>query len=48
VLTKNQVTLIYGSIAAMHIWRISRNPAYANFFMRPSSNGLDLGIRLGR
>lgn len=45
VLTKTQVTLIYGAVAAMHTWRISRNPAYANFFARPSVRGLDLGFQ---
>lgn len=44
VLSKTQVTLIYGSVALMHSWRISRDPAYANFFARPSSHGLDLGV----
>lgn len=44
VLSKTQVTLIYGSVALMHTWRISRDPAYANFFARPGSHGLDLGV----
>jgi hypothetical protein len=44
VLTKTQVTLIYGSVAVLHTWRISRDPAYANFFARPSVHGLDLGV----
>jgi hypothetical protein len=44
IMTKTQVTLLYGSIAALHTWRISRNPAYANFFVRPSEHGLDLGV----
>lgn len=44
IMTKTQVTVLYGSIAALHSWRISRNPAYANFFARPSSHGLDFGV----
>jgi len=44
VLNKTQITLIYGSIAALHSWRISRNPAYANFFARPTYHGLDVGM----
>ncbi len=45
IMTKTQVTLLYGSIAALHTWRISRNAAYANFFARPSAHGLDFGFR---
>lgn len=48
VLDKTQITLIYGGIAALHAWRISRDPAYAHFFVRPTSRGLDLGVHLGR
>jgi hypothetical protein len=44
VMNKTQVTLLYGSIAALQTWRVSRDPAYANFFARPSSHGLDLGF----
>jgi len=44
VLDKTQVTMIYGAIAAMHTWRVARNPAYANFFARPTAHGLDIGI----
>src|ERR1041385_7694548 len=44
VLNKTQITPIYGSNAALHSWRISRNPAYANFFARPTSYGLDMGV----
>lgn len=46
VMTKTQATLLYGSVIAMHTWRISRDPHYANFFARPSANGLDLGVTL--
>ena len=38
-LTSTQVTIIYGSIAALHALRISRGGRYADFFMRPSPDG---------
>jgi hypothetical protein len=44
VMNTTQATLIFGSVAAMHAWRVSRNPAYANFFARPNANG---GLSLG-
>ena len=44
VLNRAQITAIYGGIAALHSWRISRNPAYANFFARPNPHGLDFGF----
>lgn len=44
VMNKTQVTLLFGSIAAVHTWRIARNPRYANFFARPRvDGGLDFG-----
>jgi hypothetical protein len=48
-LTKTQITLIFGSIAALHSIRIARDPAYANFFARPSPDGrVQVGIELNR
>ncbi len=48
-LTKTQVTLIFGSIAALHSIRIARDPAYANFFARPAADGrLQVGVELDR
>jgi hypothetical protein len=44
ILTKAQVTMIYGSIALLHTWRVARNPAYDHYFVRPSTHGLDLGV----
>jgi hypothetical protein len=44
IMTKTQVTVLYGSIAALHTWRVSRNPAYNNFFAWPSAHGLDFGF----
>jgi hypothetical protein len=38
-LTKTQITLIFGGLAAMHTIRIARDPAYANFFARQSADG---------
>jgi hypothetical protein len=48
-LTKTQVTLIFGSVAAMHTIRIARDPKYANFFARQTSDGrMELGVELNR
>jgi hypothetical protein len=44
VMTKTQVTLVYGGIALMHAWRVARNPAYDNFFVRPANHGLEMGF----
>ena len=46
VMTKTQATFLYGGVIASHLWRMSRDPHYANFFARPSANGLDLGLSL--
>lgn len=43
VMTKTEATLLYGTIAATHVWRISRNPAYAHFFAAPAAHGLVVG-----
>ena len=46
-LTKTQVTLIYGGVAALHAFRISRDPNYANFFARGRPDGrTDVGVQL--
>lgn len=44
VMSKTQVTMLYGGIALIHTLRIARNPAYDNFFARPSAHGLDFGM----
>lgn len=45
VMNKTQVTFLYGGVAAVQAWRISRNPAYNHFFARPSvRGGLDVGL----
>lgn len=44
VMTKTQVTLLYGSIALIHSLRVARDPAYDNFFVRPSDHGVDFGV----
>lgn len=42
-----QVTLIFSSVAAMHTFRISRDPHYANFFARPRADGgVEVGLSL--
>lgn len=47
-LSAAQITLIFGSVAALHSVRISRDPHYTNFFARPrASGGFDFGLSLG-
>ena len=48
VMTKTQVTLLFGSVVASHMWRMSRDAHYANFFARPGGNGLELGFNVTR
>jgi hypothetical protein len=46
-LNKTDITLIYGGIAALHAFRISRDGRYANFFLRPNhlgASGLLVGV----
>ena len=38
-LSKNEISLIYGSIAALHVFRIRKDGHYANFFARPAVDG---------
>lgn len=46
-LSKSQISLIYGGVAALHTVRIARDGRYANFFLRPGSeSGLAVGVRI--
>jgi hypothetical protein len=48
-LTKTDITLIYGGVALLHTWRVSRDGHYANFFVRPAAaggHGLRVGVRV--
>ncbi len=49
-LSKTDITYIYGGIAALHLFRISRDAHYADFFVRPqpspSTGGLLVGVRV--
>jgi hypothetical protein len=46
-MSKAEISLIYGGIAAMHAVRISRNGKYANFFARPSAEGgMNVGVNI--
>jgi hypothetical protein len=48
-MTITQVTLLFGGVAALHTFRISRDRHYANFFARPAPNGrVELGVQLGK
>lgn len=44
-LSKTQVSLIFGGVSAIHAWRISRDPRYAHFFVRPTGSGAVAGFR---
>ena len=46
-LSKTDITLIYGGIAALHAFRIHRDERYADFFVRPdvtAGKGLKVGV----
>jgi hypothetical protein len=43
-LSKTAITFIYGGTALMHVWRISHDARYADFFARPAPDG---GLRIG-
>jgi hypothetical protein len=45
-LSKTQVSLIFGSISALHAVRIAHNGKYAHFFAVPSASGMKVGISL--
>lgn len=45
-LTKTDIALIYGGVAALHVVRVSRDGRYANFFARPNGVG-ERGMRVG-
>jgi hypothetical protein len=45
-LSKTQISLIYGGVAALHTVRLSRDGHYANFFVHPNGVG-DGGMRVG-
>jgi hypothetical protein len=47
VMSKGQITAVFGTVAAMHAWRMARDPAYDHFFARPSAQGLEIGYRFG-
>ena len=43
-LSKTQLSLIFGGVSAVQAWRISRDPRYAHFFLRPNGDGADIGF----
>ncbi len=43
-LSKTQLSLIFGGVSAIHAWRISRDPRYDHFFVRPAENGAAVGF----
>ncbi len=44
-LSKTQLSLIFGGVSAIHAWRMSRDPRYDHFFVRPTGDGLRLDSR---
>jgi hypothetical protein len=48
-LSKTDITLIYGGVAALHAFRIHRYERYADFFVRPdvsAGTGLRVGVNI--
>jgi len=43
-LSKTQLSLIFGGVSAIHAWRVSRDPRYDHFFVRPTAGGLAVGF----
>jgi hypothetical protein len=43
-LSKTQVSLIFGGVSAIHAWRITRDPRYNHFFIRPTESGAAAGL----
>jgi hypothetical protein len=43
-LSKTQLSLIFGGVSAIHALRITRNPSYDHFFIRPTENGIRAGF----
>ena len=43
-LSKTQLSLIFGGASAIQAFRISRDPKYDHFFVRPTDNGLGVGF----
>jgi hypothetical protein len=43
-LSKTQLSLIFGGISALHAWRITRDPRYNHFFVRPTESGAVVGF----
>ena len=43
-LSKTQISLIFGGLSALHAWRISRDPRYEHFFVRPTTDGVAVGF----
>jgi hypothetical protein len=44
-LSKTQLSLIFGGASAIQALRISRNPKYDHFFVRPTESGLGFGFK---
>jgi hypothetical protein len=43
-LSKTQLSLIFGGVAAVQAWRVARDPRFDHFFIRPAGKGVGLGF----
>ena len=43
-LSKTQLSLIFGGVSAVQAWRVSRDPRYSHFFIRPARRGAFVGF----
>ena len=43
-LSKTQLSLIFGGVSALQVWRITRDPKYDHFFVRPTESGAAIGL----
>jgi len=43
-LSKTQLSLIFGGVSALQALRVSRDSSYSHFFVRPTENGLRIGL----
>jgi hypothetical protein len=43
-LSKTELSLIFGGLSALHAWRVTRDPRYNHFFVRPTDSGATIGL----
>ncbi len=47
-LSKTRISLMFGSVSALHTVRMVRNHHYARFFAGPSTSGMKFGVTIGQ